>query len=138
MGSNECTDGLAPNEKRWDEDVVIAAIKGSGGIFSEIARRLNCDYRTAKRYSIGERATDNTEAAYYAEREAILDIAESVIISIMSKGNEAEKAKMARWVLGTQMAEERKFTQKSEINADLNVTGIEVIFKPAGEKENES
>lgn len=124
MGSNECTDGLAPNEYRWEEDEVIKAIKGSGGIFSEIARRLNCDYRTAKRYAIGERATDNTEAAYYAEREAILDLAESVVISTMGKGEAAEKAKMARWVLGTRLAEERGYTQKAELE---HSGGVDVV-----------
>ena len=123
MGSNECTDGLFPNEKRWEEDFVIAAITGSGGIFSEIARRLGCDYRTAKRYVIGERGTDNTEAAYYAERQKILDTAENVVMNTMESGQDAEKAKMARWVLSTKMAEERGYTQKAEVehSGDIDV-----------------
>ena len=52
----------------------IKAIEDSGGIISTIARRVGCDWHTAKRY-IEEYAT--VQQAYQDERNKVIDIAEA-------------------------------------------------------------
>jgi hypothetical protein len=56
---------------------VIDAIPGTGGIVSVIARKLGCTWNTVKRY------LDNmptVKAAYDAEVDSTLDLAESVLL----------------------------------------------------------
>jgi len=68
----------------------IDAIPNSGGIVSTIARRVGCDWRTAKKY-IDELPTVNQ--AYQNECERVLDIAESTIIDAMIQDKDVQTAK---------------------------------------------
>ena len=56
---------------------VIDAIAGTGGIVSALARKLGCTWNTAHRY-IENMPT--VKAAYDAEVDSTLDIAESVLL----------------------------------------------------------
>jgi hypothetical protein len=56
---------------------VIDAIAGTGGIVSAIARKLGCTWNTAHRYIEGY---PTIKAAYDAEVDSTLDIAESVLL----------------------------------------------------------
>lgn len=68
----------------------IEAITGSGGIVSTIARRVGCDWRTAKKY-IDDLPTVNQ--AYQNECERVLDIAESTIIDAFVTDKDVQTAK---------------------------------------------
>ena len=62
--------------KNYSLDIMLDAIKGSGGITLTVAQRLKCDWMTAQKY-INKWATSKT--AFEAEGQQILDIAESVL-----------------------------------------------------------
>ena len=69
-----------------------AAIPGSGSIISTIAKRVGCDWYTAKRH-IDASAT--LSRMYKDERESILDMAESVLFKNIENGNSAD----SKWIL---------------------------------------
>ena len=62
----------------------IQAIPGSGGVISTIAKRVGCDWHTAKKY-VTEYAT--VKNAYDNECETVDDKAESNIIESINDGN---------------------------------------------------
>ena len=68
----------------------INAIPGSGGIISTIAKRVGCDWHTAKKY-ITEYVTVNQ--AYEDECEEINDMVVSVILKSIKEGNTQD----AKW-----------------------------------------
>jgi len=63
--------------KTFETSELLKAIKGSAGIMSTIAKKLNCDWHTAKK-----RIDENDDAlkAYNNENENVLDLAESKLI----------------------------------------------------------
>lgn len=70
----------------------ITAIPGTGGIVSAIARKVGCEWNTAKKY------IDNyptVRAAYDAECEAMLDLAESTVLKNIKDGDTQD----AKWYL---------------------------------------
>ena len=68
----------------------IEAIKGSGGIISEIARRVGCDWHTAKIW-IDNKPT--VGQAYHDECEAVNDLATGVIVKAI-KSNDIGNSKL--------------------------------------------
>ena len=97
-------------------DVVLEAIRGSGGIVNTVAKRLDCDWHTAKKY-INE--WDETRAAFDDEREAILDMAEGVIYQSVKEGNSQD----AKWILAT-LGKNRGFSEKHEIEHSGGITFV--------------
>ena len=73
----------------------IKAIEDSGGIISTIARRVGCDWHTAKRY-IEEYAT--VQQAYQDERNKVIDIA----IGVSNTGD-------ASWVIPNSLTEGTRY-----------------------------
>jgi len=69
---------------RYTAQQFIDAIPGTGGIVSEIAKRVGCRWHTAKKY-IDEYAT--VKEAWEAERNRITDTAESNIIKKIESGH---------------------------------------------------
>jgi len=69
-----------------------AAIPGSGSIILTIAKRVGCDWYTAKRH-IDASAT--LSRMYKDERESILDMAESVLFKNIKNGDSAD----SKWML---------------------------------------
>ncbi len=81
----------------YTAQVFIDAISGTGGIVSAIARKVGCDWNTAKKY-IDTYPT--VRAAYDAECEAMLDLAESAVLrniklAAQGEGDTAD----AKWYL---------------------------------------
>jgi hypothetical protein len=68
----------------YTEDEILAAIKGSGGIMSTVAKRLNCHWTTADR---NIKINENAKRAMEDENESILDLAESVLIKSVREGD---------------------------------------------------
>ena len=94
-------------------------ILGSGGIISTIARRVGCDWHTAKKY-IDEYAT--LQKAYQDELSANLDVAESIVVDNlrMQRKQQLEKQEPAdtgdaRWFLSTK-GQERGYGNKLEVD----------------------
>ena len=88
----------------------IAAIPDTGGIISAIARKVGCDWHTAKKYID---VYPTVKAAYDAECERVLDLAETVIIEDIVKQRDTQTAK---WYL-TMKGRERGYaqTQRQEV-----------------------
>lgn len=78
------------NGNRYKATDFVEAIKGSGGIISVIAERMGCNWSTAQRW-IEDYPT--VKAAYDAEKEKVLDSAESVILNNIVKNKDSADAK---------------------------------------------
>ena len=100
-------------------ETIIEAIKGSGGIISTIAKRLNVSWHTADKYI---QQSDETKEALADEREAILDMAEGAVYSSIKEGN----TQNAKWLLATK-GRKRGFNEKIDIehSGDLNVVYLD-------------
>ena len=88
----------------------IAAIPGSGGIISAIARKVGCDWGTAKKW-IDEYPT--VRRAYDAECEAMLDLAESTVLKNIKDGDTAD----AKWYL-TKKGKRRNYGDAVEVTGE--------------------
>lgn len=71
---------------------VLLAIEGSGGIMSNVARKLNCTWDTAKAYC---NKWEETKRALVNEKETVLDIAENTLLDKIKEGDEQS----AKWYL---------------------------------------
>lgn len=89
----------------------INAIPGTGGIISAIAKRVGCEWSTAKKYI---ETYPTIKAAYDNECEAVTDMAESVLITSIKNGDSAD----AKWWL-TRKGKARGFSGKLEIELFL-------------------
>lgn len=100
----------------------ISAIPRSGGIISTIARRVGADWHTTKKYIQNH---PSIKAAYDAECESILDVAESVVfgnIGIAAKRvqiGELSDSSDAKWLL-TKLGKGRGYADRQEITAELS------------------
>ena len=93
--------------KNYKKAIVLEAIKGSGAIISTVAKRLGCEWITAKTYI---EKWPETRAAIADERETILDMAEGAVYNSIKEGNTQD----AKWVLAT-LGKRRGFTERHEI-----------------------
>ena len=84
----------------------IDAMPGSGGIIATIAKRVGCEWHTAKKY-ITEYPT--VARAYEAECETVSDMAESVLIKSIQEGNTQD----AKWWLARKRAD--RFIERHEL-----------------------
>ncbi len=104
----------------------IDAIPGSGGIITTIARRVGCDWATAKKY-ITEYAT--VRQAYENEKQAELDFAERNILKAVHDGD----IPTSRWYLST-VGKDRGYTERQE--SDVNMVTDVVIRWPEQESDD--
>jgi hypothetical protein len=86
----------------------IAAMPGTGGVISQIARAVGCDWHTAKRY-IEEHPT--VKLAWEAERNSITDRARWHVLKAIEEGD----LPTCKWWL--QVMDE-EFTPKASVNTD--------------------
>ena len=83
-----------PGANQFKAEDFIKAISGTGGIISAIARKMGCDWHTAKRY-IARHPT--IRAAYDDECESVLDLAEAKTIELLKE----KDGPMLRYYLST-------------------------------------
>ncbi len=69
---------------KYSEKKVIAAIEGTGGIMTEIVRRLGCSRNTLKKY-LNE--NEKIKEAYDNEYESVSDLARSQLIMAIETGS---------------------------------------------------
>jgi len=99
----------------------IDAIPGTGGIITAIAKKVGCDWHTAKKY-IDTYAT--VGQAYQDECEKVLDLAESKVIEMIH----ASDGQMVRYYLSTK-GKRRGYTERQEITgADGGEVHIRVTY----------
>ena len=93
--------------KTYTTKQFIDAIPGSGGIITAIARRIGCDWHTAKKYIT---IHSTVAQAYEAECESVLDLAETSLI----KSVREREAWAVKYLLATK-GKGRGYTERQEI-----------------------
>lgn len=93
----------------------ITVIPGTGGVIDTIAKRVGCDWHTAKKY-IEDHPT--VKQAYENEKSRVDDAARSVVISNIVTDKNVDTAK---WWLRVKLPDEFAPTQK--VDAKTEVTG---------------
>lgn len=98
---------------QYNANDFIKAIPGSGGIISTIAKRVGCEWLTAKRAidsmpTVGE--------AYGNECETVLDMAESVLLKNIKDGDSAD----AKWYL-SRKGKARGYVETQEVKLETQV-----------------
>jgi len=99
-----------PGKNQYKADDFISVIPGTGGVISEIARQVGCEWHTAKKY-IDEYAT--VKRVYDDECEKRLDKAESKLHEAVDEG----EAWAVKYTLSTK-GKARGYTQRQEITGD--------------------
>ena len=111
---------------RYTCEQCIDAIPGTGGIVSELAERVGCDWRTAKKY-VTEYVT--VTEAWDAERNRIHDYAENNIVEAIKEGD----LPMSKWWLQVMRREEFDPPERREVENKGKLT-IEYINDWRGEQ----
>lgn len=125
-----------PRENSCNEEQILVAIIGTGGIKSKIAKKLKVHRDTVVNYING---SDRVAAAYKAECESVGDLCESKLIAKMRKGD----MKAIVFYAETQL-KERGYVKRSEttgkgggplglVVADANDVSDEILMKIAME-----
>ena len=88
----------------------IAAIPGTGGIITAIAKRVGCSWSTAKKFIVGHATV---QQAYDDECQSVLDLAEAKTIELIKNGDAA----MIRYYLSTK-GKHRGYTERQEVTGE--------------------
>lgn len=111
---------MGQKPKNYRLDTVLKAIAGSGGITSHVAKKLKCDWATARTY------IDKYPEAIQAmedEQEVINDVAENQLIKQIQKGEQwAVKFRL------TTKAKNRGYAETQHIEHSGNIK-LEDFFK---------
>jgi len=100
---------------KFTAEQFIKAIPGTGGIISQIARIVGCEWNTAKKY-IDEHPT--VYQAWENERNSITDRAQHNILVAITEGD----LQMSKWWL---QVKDPEFKEKSEV--DLTTGGNPIV-----------
>jgi len=113
-------------ERRYKAEQVLEAIKDSAGIVSNVARKLGCDWHTARRY-IDEYIS--TKLAFQGEMERVNDLAEVKLIEQIQSG----EAWAIKYRLSSK-AKDRGYVERQEI---AGVEGKELVVNIVRRKEGQ-
>lgn len=103
--------------KDYDITTIKNAILESGGLYTNIARVLGCEWHTAKKYV---EMYEETKRAYDNENEGLLDLAESKLIENINKNDDTAII----FYLKTK-GKNRGYIERQEIDIESkNITGI--------------
>lgn len=104
----------------------IEKIPGTGGIIDTIAKRVGCNWHTAKRY-VTEYATVKT--AYDDEVEKVADMAVAVLLQSIKDGDVAT----AKWYLSKKRRGD--FGETLDVN---NEGAVEIVVRYADGRRNDT
>lgn len=93
--------------KGYTTQIFIEAIPGTGGIISAIARKVGCDWDTARTW-INKYPT--VKIAYDNECETVLDMAESTVLKSIKDGDTQD----AKWYL-SKKGKHRGYAERVEV-----------------------
>ena len=108
---------------RYTNAQFLEGIKDSAGIISTVARRVGCDWNTAKK-----RILDNAKltAAFEHEQQTVNDMAEATVISSIREGNTHD----AKWWLARIRKE--RFSERTEHTGaegkPVEISMVEIIM----------
>jgi hypothetical protein len=105
----------------------IDAIPNTGGVISDIAKKVGCSWHTAKKY-IDEYSTVNE--AWQAERNRITDKARNNIIKAIEKSD----LQMSKWWLQVM---DDEFVPRERREVDQS-GGVEIVVRYADDKRNDT
>ncbi len=100
----------------------IEAIPGTGGIIAVIAKRVGCDWHTAKKY-VTEYPT--IKQAYDNECEVLADLAESILIKSIKAGDTAD----AKWFLSRIRRDKFATLEKQDITSGGEALAVRFIWE---------
>lgn len=111
-----------PKGAQYTAQAFIAAIPGSMGIITVIAKRVGCTWHTAAKYI---REYPTIKAAYDDECEQILDLAETKLFAAVTNGDLAA----VKYILSTK-GKKRGYTERTEVSGiDGDAVKIRVVFE---------
>ena len=119
---------------KYTKEYVIAAIAGSGGIVSTIAKKMGCDWTTADKYI---KRWDETRQAYAEEEETVLDMTEGTILKSIKEGNTQD----AKWYL-SKKGKKRGYGDQVDVShttydEEGKEVGLKVIFVSGNDRNND-
>jgi len=100
-----------PGANQYYAQQFIDAIPGTGGIITAIAKKVGCDWHTAKKYIVSYTTVNR---AYQDECEKVLDLAESKTIEMIH----ASDGQMIRYYLSTK-GKHRGYTERQELKIEV-------------------
>lgn len=109
-------------KKRLTKRAKLEAITGSGGILTDIAAKCGVHRKTVAAW---RDADPDIAAALESEREATVDLAESVIQNALRENDVVA----AKYVLST-LGKGRGYTTRSEVDSTIRQTGQVTIYLP--------
>lgn len=112
---------------KYTEQQIITAMKGTGGIISQIINNLSkLDGNTISRQGLHERIgkSETLKAEYEAEQERIGDIAETGFFLALQKN---EDWAIKEWFKYKGYTRGYMVKQQNEITGDINVSLVEFI-----------
>ena len=104
-------DGTVEGNPQYPLEVFVKAIEGSNGIIATIARRIGCSRGTVE--NALERWPD-LQTQIKQERESLVDVGESVIVSTMKGFDPNLSFAAAKYVTGT-LGKERGWASRKEL-----------------------
>jgi len=118
---------LPPQAKNYTIKTIIKAIQGSGAIYSTIAKRLRCDWSTAKRYI---HRYEETLQAFEDEEQTVLDLCEDTIIESINAGDTQD----AKWFL-SKKGKARGYGDKQEVehSGEIKLPSINIVSNKPSE-----
>ena len=97
-------------DHHYPVELFLKAIPKSGGIIATIAKKVGCDWHTAKNYIYSH---PTVKQAYDDECEAILDLAETKLYEAVQNGD----AQMIKYILGTK-GKRRGYVERTEVTGE--------------------
>lgn len=113
---------MASNKKFKNEEV-LEALKGSYGIITNVAKDLSCNVATVRKYI---KESPELTDAFESERNEILDLAENGLIKLLK----ADDPYSIRWTLST-LGKGRGYTEKKEVE-QVGTINMKIRVEDAG------
>lgn len=103
------------------------AIKGSGGIMSAVAKRVGCDWATARKFVNN---SPKLKRMFEAEREIVLDMAESTLFNSIRAGDTSD----AKWLL-SRLGKERGYAERKELTGADGEPVEVLVYLPDNQRD---
>jgi len=112
------SDSHMAGKKQTSKEKVLKAIQDSGGIISNVAKKLGCTWETASNYIKDD---EDLTAALEIEGEVLLDEGENALRALIKK----KDGRSVRYLLSTK-GKKRGYGESLDINANLKGGAIVV------------
>ncbi len=108
---------------RYTAEQFITALEGTGGIIAEVARRVGCDWHTARKF-IDTHPT--VHRAWQDERRQVSDRAQNNIIAAIEDGD----LQISKWWLQVM---DQEFEEHQAVTLRLDVRYVNPLPEEAGD-----